>query len=52
VQQQIARDFKEKIAEKENPEDQSELLAGDRQLPVHRQRREPNVDAIEKGNNE
>jgi hypothetical protein len=50
VQQQIAGDFKEEVAEKENPEDQSVLLAGDRQLPIHRERRKPDVDAIEKGN--
>ena|SRR6266850_5476987 len=32
--------------------DQSELLAGDSQLSVHRQRRKPNVDSVEKGNDE
>ena len=32
VQQQIARDLKEEVAEKENPEEQSVLLAGDGQL--------------------
>ena len=35
-----------------NPEDQSVLLAGDRQFFVHRQPRKPNVDAIKKGNDE
>jgi len=50
VQQQIARDFEEEVAEKENPKEQSVLLAGDGQLFVHRQRRKPNVVAIEKGN--
>jgi hypothetical protein len=52
VQQQIAGDFKDEVAEKENPKDQSVLLAGDGQLFVHRQRRKPNVEAIEKGNDE
>jgi len=45
-------EFKEEVAEKENSEDQSVLLAADRQFSVHRQRRKPNVDAIEKGNDE
>ena len=52
VQQQIAGDFKDRVAEKENPKDQSELLACDSQLSVHRQRRKPNVDSVEKGNDE
>src|ERR1700740_3356195 len=52
VQEQVAGDFKEEVAKKENPEDQSVLLACDRQLSVSRQRRKPNVDAIEKGNDE
>ena len=52
MQQKIAGDFKEEVAEEENTEEQSALLAGDGQLSVHRQRRKPNVDTIEKGNNE
>ena len=52
VRQQIARDLKEEVAEKENPEEQSVLLAGDGQLFVHRQRRKRNVGAVEKGNDE
>src|SRR6267143_3535812 len=52
VQQQIAGDFKDGVAEKENPKEQSVLLAADGQLFVHRQRRKPNVDAIEKGYDE
>ncbi len=52
VQQQIAGDFKYEVAEKENAEDQSELLAGDGQRFVHRQRRKPNVIAIDKGDDE
>jgi hypothetical protein len=52
VQQQIAGDFKDRVAKKENPKDQSELLACDSQLSVHRQRRKPNVDSVEKGNDE
>ena len=47
MQEQIAGDFKDEVAEKENPEDQSELLAGDGQLSVHGQRRKPNIVAIE-----
>ena len=47
VQQQIARDFKEEVAKKENPEEQSELLASDCQLLIHRQRGKPNVDAVQ-----
>src|SRR6266480_7927037 len=48
MQQQIARNFKEEVAEKENPGEQTELLASDRQLLVHRQRRKRNVDSVEK----
>src|SRR5881392_1200841 len=48
VQEQVAGDFKKEIAQKENPGDQTELLAGDCQFLVHRQRREPNVDPVEK----
>src|ERR1700693_2338134 len=52
VHQQIAGNLKEEISKKENAEDQSVLLAGYAQFPVHRQRGKPNVDAIKKGNNE
>jgi hypothetical protein len=50
VQHEIAGNFKEEITDKENPKDQSELLASDGQLFVHRQRGKPNVDAVEEGN--
>src|SRR6516162_9092734 len=50
VQQQITGDLKEEVAEKENSEDQSILLAGNSELFVHRQRCKPNVDAVEKAN--
>src|SRR6266700_4018354 len=48
VQEQVAGNFKKEIAQKEDPGDQTELLAGNRQLLVHRQRRKPNVDPVEK----
>ena len=48
MQQHVARNSKEQVAEKEDPGEQTELLARDRQLLVHRQRRKPNVDAVEK----
>ena len=48
VQQQVTRNSKEQVAEKEDPSEQTELLARDRQLLVHRQRRKPNVDPVEK----
>src|SRR5438876_8276208 len=48
VQQQVARNSKEQVAKKEDPSEQTELLARDRQLLVHRQRRKPNVDPVEK----
>jgi len=35
VQQQIAGDLKKEIAEKEDPADQSELLAGNPQFLIH-----------------
>ena len=48
VQEQVAGNFKKEIAQKEDTGDQTELLAGDRQLLIHRQRRKPNVDPVEK----
>ena len=51
MQQEIAGYLKDKIAEKENPEGERVLLAGNGKLFVHRQRREPNVDAINERNN-
>src|SRR6266852_2180966 len=50
VQQQVARNSKEQVAEKEDHVEQTELLTGDRQFLVHRQSRKPNVDAVEKAN--
>ena len=52
MQQQIAGNFKDGAAEKENPKEQSVLLAGDGQLFVHRQRRKASVDPVEKANDE
>jgi hypothetical protein len=52
VQQQIAGDFKDGVAEKENPEEQTVLLAGDGQLFVHRQGCKPDVDPVKKANDE
>jgi hypothetical protein len=49
VQQQVAGNFKYEIAEKEDTEDQSELLARDGQLFVHRQRGEANIVAVDDG---
>jgi hypothetical protein len=49
VEEQVTRDFKEEVAKKENPGEQAKLLAGDGQLLVHRQGREPNVDAVKIG---
>src|SRR5215469_5646819 len=51
VQQQIARGLKNEVADKENPVQQSELLARDVQLLVHCQRCKPNVIPIENGDN-
>jgi hypothetical protein len=48
----LAGNFKEEITDKENPKDQSELLASDGQLFVHRQRGKPSVDAVQEGNKE
>src|SRR5260370_13331652 len=50
VQQEIAGNLKQEIAEKENSHQQSELLARDGQFLVHRQRGKPNVDPVEIGN--
>ena len=52
VQQQIAGDFENEVAEIEDPKDQSKLLASDRQFFIHRQRCKANVVAINKRNNE
>ena len=50
MQQQIAGNFKQEVPKKENPRDQPKLLAANRQLFVHRQRRKSDVDPVEKGN--
>jgi hypothetical protein len=47
VQQEIARYFKSKIAKEEDSGDKSILLASDRQLLIHRERGEPNVNAVD-----
>src|SRR5712692_8241973 len=49
MQQEIARNFKDDIADEENPGYEPKLLAGDSQFLVHRQGGKPNVDAVEKG---
>jgi len=46
VQQEIARDFEKAIAKEEDSGCESELLAGDGKVLVHRQRSEPDVDAV------
>ena len=46
VQQQIAGDLEEEITDEENTREKSELLAGDTQLLIHRQRCKPNVDPV------
>ena len=51
VQQEIAGDLEKAVTEKENPGCESELLAGHRQLLVHRQRGEPDVDAVNERDN-
>src|SRR5215469_14934006 len=52
VQQKIAGYLKNEITEKEDTGDESILLAGDPEFLVHRQRREPDVVAVEHGNYE
>jgi hypothetical protein len=51
VEHEIAGDLEKEIPEKEDSGSESELLAGDCQLPIHRQCRKSEVDAIDKGNN-
>src|SRR6516165_5421376 len=50
VQKVIARNFEEKISEEEDATQKAELLAGDRQFPVHGQGGEANVDPVDEGN--
>jgi hypothetical protein len=50
VQQQITRDLEQEVAKKENTADQSELLAGDSQVLIHRQGGKSDVGAIEVAN--
>src|SRR5205823_6576227 len=49
VQEQIARDLKQEIAEKEDSHEQPELLARDGHLLVHRQCGKSDVDPVEIG---
>jgi hypothetical protein len=50
VQDEVARDLEKEIAKKENSGGESELLAGDIQLSIHRQRGKSKVNAIDKSN--
>src|SRR5215471_6886782 len=49
VQQQVAGYFKNEVAKKEDSREEPILLAGDSQLLVHDECREPNVDSVEDG---
>ena len=49
VQQEIAGNFKEDIADEENPGYEPELLASDSQFLVHRQGGKRDVDPVDKG---
>ena len=51
MQEEIAWNLEERIADKENPNRESELVAGDGQVLVHREFRKRNVNAIEERNN-
>jgi hypothetical protein len=46
VKQEIAGDLKQEITEKEDPNEQSKLLARNRQILIHCQCREADVDAV------
>src|SRR5262249_38287870 len=50
VEREVAWNLEQRIADKKNADEEPELPAVDRQFPVHRQRGEPDVDAIEEGN--
>src|SRR5262249_35845390 len=50
VQDQVARNLEKGIADKEHPNHESKLLAGDAQLVVHGECSKSNIDAIEKCN--
>ena len=49
MKDEIAGNLKEKVAPKEDSRCESELLTGDRQLAIHRQRRKPQVDSVDEG---
>ena len=51
MQNKVARDFEESIADKQNPNREPELVAVDGQILVHLDFRKRNVNAIEKRNN-
>ena len=51
MQDQIARNLEKGVADEENADKESKLLAGDAQFRVHGQCGKPNVDAIKKSNN-
>jgi len=51
VQQQVAGNLKEEVPKKEYPGHQPKLLGRNGQLLVHRQRRKPDVDPVQKRNN-
>jgi hypothetical protein len=49
VHQDVARDLKDHVTEKEDASDEAKLSAGDGQFLVHRQGRKADVDAVNKG---
>jgi hypothetical protein len=48
VQQKVAGNFEQKVADEKDSGQQAELLGGDAEIAVHGKRSKPNVDAIEK----
>src|SRR5262249_5166333 len=50
VEQEVARNLEQAVAEEEDADEESERLARDPELAVHRERREADVDPIEKRN--
>ena len=49
MQDEVARDLEEEIAEEGNPDERPELLTRDRQVLVHRERGETDVDPVKEG---
>jgi hypothetical protein len=49
MKDEVTGNFKEEVTAKEDSRRESELLASDSQLPIHRQGCKPQIDSVDEG---